>query len=100
MLVSQQGRVLVIAPNDIPRLSKGKGNKLIQVHKKDLEASEDALAFIQPLSNEETLVIHSGKRYFKITSKDLPQYLGTRGQRGVLLPRGYRRVTQVEITRS
>jgi topoisomerase-4 subunit A len=96
-LITQQGRVLVISPNDIPRLNKGKGNKLIQIHKKDHANNEDAIVFIQPLTENAALVIHSGKRFFKITTKDLPQYFGPRGQRGVLLPRGYRRVTNVEI---
>ena len=94
-LVSQQGRLLIISLADIPTLSKGKGNKLIQLHSKDIEANTDSLIYIKALSKDADLVLHSGKRFFRLSPKDQSAYLGSRGQRGVLLPRGYRRVTDI-----
>jgi topoisomerase-4 subunit A len=94
-LVSQQGRLLIISLADIPTLSKGKGNKLIQIHSKDIEANTDSLVYIKALSQDAALILHSGKRFFRLSPKDQSAYLGARGQRGVLLPRGYRRVTDI-----
>ena len=94
-LATQQGRLIIIPIADIPSLSKGKGNKLVQIHKKDHADNTDLLAFMLPISTESPLVISSGKRFFKVAPKDLPTYTANRGQRGVLLPRGYRRVTAI-----
>ena len=96
-LVSQQGRLLIIPLSDIPMLNKGKGNKLIQIHGKDIEANTDRLVYIKALPKDAALILHSGKRFFKLTPRDQAAYLGSRGQRGVLLPRGYRRVTSTEV---
>ena len=68
----------------------------IQIHKKDLIDNVDSLVRIQPLAADDTLVVHSGKRTFTQPPKAWDAYIGTRGQRGAFLPRGYRRVTDTE----
>tara|TARA_A100001015_G_C15036010_1_gene736255 strand:- start:1291 stop:3510 length:2220 start_codon:yes stop_codon:yes gene_type:complete len=95
-LISMQGRILIIAKNDIPNLSKGKGNKLLQIHKKDVEANTDKLAFVVAFTEQCTLVLHAGKRFFKVPPSEHLTYIGTRGQRGTQLPRGFRHVSRVE----
>ncbi len=42
------------------------------------------------------LVIHSGKRSFKLTPEIVKSYMGERGRRGKKLPRGFRTVDRVE----
>lgn len=98
VLISQQGRLLIIPLSEVPKLNKGKGNKLLQLHSKDIEAKTDSLTSITPLPQGASLTLHSGKRIFKLPPKDQQAYSGSRGQRGVLLPRGYRRVTDIETT--
>ena len=43
------------------------------------------------------LVIHSGKRFIKLSRDELEHYRGERGRRGNKLPRGFQKVDRVEI---
>lgn len=95
-LVSQQGRLLVINRSEIPLLAKGKGNKLLNLHKKDLIEKTDGLVFSHAFKEDQTLVLTAGKRSLKLSPSEWQTYLGTRGQRGLFLPRGFRRVSQID----
>lgn len=95
-LMSQQGRLLIITKDDVPQLPKGKGNKLIQIHKQDHGDGSDRLLAILPITLDAPLSIQSGKRTLSILTKDLLTYLANRGHRGLLLPRGFRRVSSIK----
>ncbi|MBK8183733.1 MAG: DNA topoisomerase IV subunit A [Candidatus Competibacteraceae bacterium] len=89
--VGSGGRLLVFPANDLPRLSKGKGNKIL-----DLSSEEKlvALALIPPAKS---LVLTAGKRDLKIKPADLENYAGERGRRGKPLPRGFQRVERLTV---
>ena len=53
-----------------------------------------ALAVLSPNNK---LRITSGKRHTTIKYKELEDYLGTRGQRGRKLPRGFQSVQAIEV---
>jgi len=42
-------------------------------------------------------VVHSGKRYLVMKTKDLEHYSGERGRRGHKLPRGFQKVDKLDI---
>ena len=89
--ISSDGRLLLFPIKDLPHLSKGKGNKMI-----DLRGEERLIALILvPL--EKSLILTSGKRDLKLKPGDLENYIGERGRRGRPLPRGYQRVERVVI---
>ncbi|KZY92233.1 hypothetical protein A3744_19500 [Oleiphilus sp. HI0073] len=48
-------------------------------------------------SEEDFVVIHSGKRHLKLKYNDLQHYVGERGRRGQKLPRGLQRVDRIEV---
>ncbi|MCB1825758.1 MAG: DNA topoisomerase IV subunit A [Candidatus Competibacteraceae bacterium] len=85
------GRLLVFPMKDLPRLSKGKGNKIL-----DLPGGERllALAVVPP---GRCLVLTAGKRDLKLKPADLDGYAGERGRRGKLLPRGFQRVERAAV---
>ncbi len=93
--VSSSGRLLLFPAKELPRLTKGKGNKLLDLPN---EANERerliALAFVPP---QGSLVLTAGKRDFKLKPTDLDHYAGERGRRGKPLPRGFQRVERLMV---
>jgi topoisomerase-4 subunit A len=83
------GRLLVFPVNDLPRLPKGKGNRIL-----DLPGEERlvALTLVPPGRN---LILAAGKRDLKLKPADLESYAGERGRRGKPLPRGFQRVERL-----
>ncbi|HCB13310.1 MAG TPA: DNA topoisomerase IV subunit A, partial [Gammaproteobacteria bacterium] len=87
--VGSGGRLLLFPVKDLPRLPKGKGNKII-----DLPGEERLVALtLTPL--ERGLILTAGKRDMKLKPADLEGYIGERGRRGKPLPRGFQRVERV-----
>jgi topoisomerase-4 subunit A len=90
------GYLLVIELGGLPILPKGKGNKIIQIPKKKLVSREEFLKYLVVFDPQDSLVLKSGKRSFKLTPETLKSYMGERGRRGRKLPRGFRSVDRVE----
>jgi topoisomerase IV subunit A len=88
---SSDGRLLVFALEELPELSKGKGNKILAVPSKD----GVVLAAISVLADGQALRIDSGTRHMVIKPDDLEHYAGGRGRRGMALPRGWRTVDRL-----
>jgi len=89
--VSSDGRLLLFPAQDLPRLSKGKGNKIL-----DLPGGEQLVALVLT-PPARTLVLTAGKRDLKLKPADLESYAGERGRRGKPLPRGFQRVERVIV---
>ena len=94
--VTNEGRMLVFPLGKLPALTKGKGNKIIQIPPQRARNREELLVHLVLVPEEGTLVIHAGKRFFKLTYGNLTQYLGERGRRGRKLPRGFQNVDWLE----
>jgi topoisomerase-4 subunit A len=94
--VTSEGYLLVIALKDLPVLPKGKGNKIIQIPKKKLVGREEIVKHLVVFNPQDSLVIKSGKRSFRITPEAMEPYRGERGRRGKKLPRGFRTVDRVD----
>jgi len=97
--VTQQGRLLIFPVDELPALTRGKGNKLIQIPTKDLMAKVDALLFVGVISGEygQTMRILSGKRHLKLKAVDIEHYGGNRARRGLFLPHGFKRVDGLTV---
>jgi topoisomerase-4 subunit A len=87
-----QGRLLIFPVLELPALSKGKGNKLIQIPPADFSSGKDAVVSVCILSEEGSVKVISGKRHLTLKNSDIEAYSGIRAKRGLALPRGFQRV--------
>lgn len=90
-IVSSEGRLLVFAVKDLPKLSKGKGNKLIT-----LDANESLKSWVICQAGNK-LVVNTSNRHLTLKWSDVEHYLGERGKRGAKLPRGFQRVESLAV---
>jgi len=97
--VSSTGRLLLFWAEELPELPKGKGNKIFNVPSKKFAAGEESMLAVVVLNEEDSLVVHSGKRKMTIKGADLDHYFGERAQRGAMLPQGYRKVDSLSVER-
>ncbi len=96
--ITSQGRLLIFPLNQLPRLKKGQGNKIITIPKKSLNSKPpERVKFLKILPVGSDLVIHSGKHFLKLNSGNQLDYTGIRGYRGKKLPRGYQNVDRIEV---
>ena len=95
--VTSEGYLLLIKAEDIPQLARGKGNKIINVPTAKLKAGDEHVVSIVALSEDMKLIIHAGKQHKTIRGDELKEYIGERGKRGKLLPKGYRNVSRLEV---
>lgn len=89
-VVSSAGHLLVYPLTELPMMKKGKGNKLI-----DLKDGDSVVA-ITTFSEGDSLVLDSGKRTLTLKPMDIANFMGTRGRRGALLPKGFQKVSGVQ----
>jgi topoisomerase IV subunit A len=92
-LLSSTGRLLLVDLAELPVLNKGKGNKLIQLENKD-----QVIAIIT-VKLDDLLQVFSGQQQLKLKGDDLQKYIGKRGSKGQLLPRGYQKANKLLIQR-
>ena len=88
--------MLVFPLSELPELSRGKGNKIINIPSSRLQAREEFVVDYAVISEGESLVVHSGKRFLSIKASDLEHYRGERGRRGQKLPRGFQKIDRLE----
>lgn len=95
-VVSNEGRLLIFALTELPRLAKGKGNKLMNVSK----SSKEHIVAVTLLAPGDGLVVLANNRQLTLKPDNLTHYQGERGRRGHLLPRGYQRVDGLQRQQS
>jgi topoisomerase-4 subunit A len=95
-VATNRGRLLLFLVSELPILSKGKGNKLIQIPSKDLKAREEFVVSVCVLLDTQNLKVYAGKRHLTIKFQDLTNYIGSRARRGNVLPKGYQGVDSIE----
>ncbi|MBK8533833.1 MAG: DNA topoisomerase IV subunit A [Candidatus Competibacteraceae bacterium] len=89
--VSSGGRLLLFSLRELPRLSKGKGNKILDL------SGDERLVTLTLVPAAQGIVLTAGKRDLKLKPADLEGYAGERGRRGKPLPRGFQRVERVMV---
>ena len=95
--VSSAGRLLVHPLEDLPRLARGKGVKIIQIPSAKFRTREEFVVDIEVVPSRASLIVHAGKRYLALKPSDLAHYALGRGRKGPMLPRGFQRVERLEI---
>ncbi|MFT6093938.1 MAG: topoisomerase-4 subunit A [Pseudohongiellaceae bacterium] len=95
--VTNEGRMLMFPLTDLPRLARGKGNKLISIPSARVADRIEFVVAIAVLSGKDTLTVHAGRRHHNLKPADLEHYRGERGRRGNKLPRGFQNVDRIEV---
>ena len=95
--VNSDGRLLAFPVADLPELPRGKGNKIFGIPSKKAATGEEGLVAIAAVAPGQTLRILCGERHMGLTFRELGEYRGERGQRGAVLPRGWRKVDGLEV---
>ncbi len=98
--VTSQGRMLVFDLAEVPQLSRGKGNKLINVPGAAFKAGEEVVVAVEVIGPADELVVQAGARHLRMRSKDLENYVGERARRGRKLPRGFQKVDSLAVESS
>ncbi len=92
-LLSSAGRLLIIDLSELPILNKGKGNKLMT-----LELLENIVA-VELMKLDDIIHVFAGQQQLKLKGDDLLKYVGKRGTKGQLLPRGYQKANKLQVQR-
>jgi topoisomerase-4 subunit A len=95
--VTNEGYLLVTPLKELPQLSRGKGNKIINIPSKRLKDGDESMAAIVLLQPKDKLTVVAGKRHKTMGPTEWNDYQGERGKRGKKLPRGYQKVDAVEV---
>ncbi|GAB3284689.1 DNA topoisomerase IV subunit A [Parahaliea aestuarii] len=95
--VSNEGRLLVFPLADLPQMARGKGNKILGIPGARVQAREEFLVSVQVLGEQQSLVVHAGKRHLTLKFSELEHYRGERGRRGNKLPRGFQKVDGMAV---
>ena len=93
--VTSAGHLLVFPVAELPELDKGKGNKLIEIPK--AKRGTEKVVAVVAVPPGGTLQVKSGARTMSLSFKELEPYLGPRGSRGGLLPRGWQKVDGLAV---
>ncbi len=97
MAISNEGRMLLFPLRDLPKLAKGKGNKIISIPSAKVQAREEFVKVLAVVPKDHAVTLHAGKRKLTLKASDLEHYYGERGRRGNKLPRGLQRVDAIEV---
>ncbi len=90
------GRMLIFALSELPRMARGKGNRIIGIPPAQARERREYMAAAAVLAPNDILIVHAGARYRKMKPDDFAGYLGARGRRGCKLPRGFQHVDRLE----
>jgi topoisomerase-4 subunit A len=93
--VTNEGRMLTFPLKELPRLAKGKGNKIISIPTARVADRIEFVVAMTVVSEEDTLTVYAGRRHHNLKPSDLEHYRGERGRRGNKLPRGFQNVDRI-----
>jgi len=94
---TSDGYLLAFPIEDVPELSRGKGNKLINIPPKRLKAGEEFMVGLAVMAGKQEILVWAGQRYLRMSARDIEHFKGDRAHRGRKLPRGFQRVTNIEV---
>ncbi|OOF69776.1 DNA topoisomerase IV subunit A [Rodentibacter caecimuris] len=91
------GRMLIFPVQDLPELSKGKGNKIVTIPAANAKNRTELLVKLLLISEQASLTFHCGKRKVTLKPEELQKFRAERGRRGTTLPRGLHSGVKIEI---
>ncbi|MDT9587067.1 MAG: DNA topoisomerase IV subunit A [Candidatus Arsenophonus melophagi] len=97
LAISKTGRMLIFPLIHLPKLPKGKGNKIINLSSSKEERGDDLLVWLMFFRPHSSIMLVVGKKKLKLSPEDLQKYHAQRGCKGSLLPHGIKNVDRIEI---
>ena len=88
-VATNRGRLLIFPISELPLLSKGRGNKLIQIPSTDLIARKELITGMCALNETQKLRVFYGKRKPLYKPEDWIHFVSHRARRGKELRPGY-----------
>lgn len=95
--ISSEGHMIVTALEELPQMSKGKGNKIINVPPAKLKDGQEWVAAIDLIQDGEKLKVYCGAKHKTMKPDEVDGHTAERGKRGLKLPRGYQKVDKIEV---
>ena len=95
--VSSEGHMLVTELAELPEMSKGKGNKIINVPPAKLKDAQEWICAIDLIQDGEKLKVYAGAKHKTMKPDEVDEHAAERGKRGLKLPRGYQKVDKIEV---
>ena len=87
-VVTNRARLLIFPVSELPQLSKGKGNKLIQVKSDDFIARQEFVIGICAIKSHQKLRVEygNGKKHKTYSFEDLINFSSHRARKGLTIP--------------
>ncbi len=97
-VVSNTGYLLIFRLAELPQLTKGKGNKLMNIIAGKVATREEFVKDVALLLPNQSLQIIGQGKPFVLKPADWRNFIGSRAQRGSKLPRGCRTVAGLKAS--
>jgi len=87
-VVTNRARLLIFPVSELPQLSKGKGNKLIQIKNDDFISREEYLIGLCTIKSHQKLRVEygNGKKHKNYSFEDLVNFTSHRARKGLTIP--------------
>jgi len=96
-VVSNIGNLLIFPLNELPTLTKGKGNKMISIPGSKIKTREEFVKDIAVVNTTQLILIIGDGKPFTLKPNDWKNFIGVRAHRGHKLPRGCRSVDKLKV---
>ncbi|MBE9563261.1 MAG: DNA topoisomerase IV subunit A, partial [Proteobacteria bacterium] len=98
IVITSVGYLSIVKVADLPKLSKGKGVKLLNIPAKNKDETVAILSLLDPKTTDK-LVLYSGKRHLTLKNLDIESFIAERNRRGQKLPRGFQKIDRIEVSK-
>ena len=95
-VATNRARLLIFPISELPHLSKGKGNKLIQIANKDFIDREEFVIGVCAIKDNQKLRVQYGKKHKKYSFEELVNFVSHRARKGLILPGVFKKVDSIE----
>jgi topoisomerase-4 subunit A len=95
-VVTNRARLLIFPVSELPFLSKGKGNKLIQIVNKDFIDREEFVVGVCSIKDNQKLRVKYGKKHKNYSFEELVNFVSHRARKGLTLPGVFKKVDGIE----
>ena len=87
-VMTNRARLLIFPVSELPQLSKGKGNKLIQIKNEDFIEGEEFLIGLCAIKSHQKLRVEygNGKKHKTYSFQDLVNFTSHRARKGLTIP--------------
>ncbi|MDH5393411.1 MAG: DNA topoisomerase IV subunit A [Gammaproteobacteria bacterium] len=95
--VSSEGYMLVTPLVELPKMARGKGNKIINIPSAKLKDGSEHVVAIDLLQDGEKMTLDTGMKTKTLSAAEVDEFAGERGKRGLKLPRLYQKLKSIEV---